>query len=293
MTIGGVMQETAYQEGAYAPGTQDYGTDPNAESYSYPAQEPTEAPKPKAGINVPTVLASAGIAAVISALIVTIGVVGLMVADRDRTAAAAATPTVMNLGAAQNVPNQQQATPGAAAQPNAPAAAAPGTQAPAAEQVPESGGGGDSGPVQTQPQAQPQAAPQQNTGATTQNAAPAAAAPAALTPGQLNTKVNLVMNPGASRAARADELVSGERALRQIDLVAQAKASYGNVGFSYTVVNPVQVNGTTMTAPLKMSIVGRGSKTMQLTWNWTGSKWKLSDKSVCDVAGLVLLPCSL
>ncbi|NKY65996.1 hypothetical protein HGA04_25560, partial [Gordonia rubripertincta] len=87
--------------------------------------------KRSGGINIPTVLASAGVAAVISAIIVTIGVVGLMVGDR-KDSANAAQPTVVNLGSAQTP--QQQGLVGPAA--NQPPAAAPGEPAPAVAPAP-------------------------------------------------------------------------------------------------------------------------------------------------------------
>ncbi|UOG20563.1 hypothetical protein MTX80_15685 [Gordonia amicalis] len=121
----------------------------------------------------------------------------------------------------------------------------------------------------------------------------AAAAPTALTPGQLNTKVKIVMNSRGNRAARAAELQGGERALRQIDAVAQAITTYGNVGLSYQMVGPVQISGNKMTAPLQISVVGRGSQNRAMTWVWSGDKWKLSNSSVCLIASFVLLPCSL
>jgi hypothetical protein len=240
------------------------------------------------GISIPTVLASAGVAAIISAIVVTIGVVGIVVSERNDSANAAQ-PTVVNLGSAQSALPQQAVAgqqPAAAPGQPAPAGAPAPAAAPAAENVPESGGTVGAGPAP---------APAPAPGATTAppQQTPAAAGPTALTPGQLNTKVNTVMNSRGSRAARASELEGGERALRQIDAVAAAITTYGNVGLSYQMVNPVQLNGTTMTAPLQISIVGRGSQNRALTWVWTGDKWKLSNKSVCTIAGFLLLPCSL
>ncbi|WP_439031455.1 hypothetical protein [Gordonia terrae] len=237
------------------------------------------------GISIPTVLASAGVAAIISAIVVTIGVVGIVVSERDDSANAAQ-PTVVNLGSAQTaLPQQavagQQPAPGQPAPAGAPAPAA----APAAENVPESGGTVGAGPAPA-----PAPAPAPGTTAAPQQTA---AGPTALTPGQLNTKVNTIMNSRGNRAARASELEGGERALRQIDAVAAAITTYGNVGLSYQMINPVQLNGNTLTAPLQISIVGRGSQNRALTWVWTGSKWKLSNKSVCTIAGFLLLPCSL
>ena len=158
-------------------------------------------------------------------------------------------------------------------------------------QVPESGGAAGGAPGAAAPAPTGPSAPA--TGAAPQQQQAVAATPAALTPGQLNTKVKLVMNTRNGRAARAAELEGGERALRQLDAVAQALTQYGNVGFSYQMVGPVQVSGNTMTAPLQISVVGRGTQNRTLTWVWSGDKWKLTNKSVCFIASFVLLPCSL
>ncbi|WP_168701732.1 hypothetical protein [Gordonia paraffinivorans] len=253
------------------------------EGYVAEPHEPDAASvKRSRGISIPTVLASAGVAAVISAIVVTIGVIGLVALDNDNNSSAQ--PTVVNLGSAQTP--QQQALAGAAAgqQP----AAAP---APAGEVVLESGGAAGGAPgVAAAPAPAAPVAPA--TGATPQQQT-AAAAPTALTPGQLNTKVKTIMNSRGNRAARAAELEGGERALRQLDAVSAALTQYGNVGFSYQMVGPVQVSGNTMSAPLQISVVGRGSQNRTLTWVWTGDKWKLSNKSVCLIASFVLLPCSL
>ncbi|MFE0751883.1 hypothetical protein [Gordonia sp. NPDC058843] len=246
------------------------------------------------GVSIPTVLASAGVAAIISAIVVTIGVVGIVVSERNDSATAAQ-PTVVNLGAAQTaLPQQGIAGQQPAAVPGQPApAGAPAAGAPAAaptENVPEG-----AGPIGAPGQgAAPAPAPAPAPGATTTTPQQAVAAgPTALTPGQLNTKVRIVMNANGSRAARAAELEGGERALRQIDLVSRAITTYGNVGLSYQMVGPVQVSGTTLTAPLQISVVGRGSQNRSMTFVWSGNKWKLSNRSVCTIAGFVLLPCSL
>ena len=249
------------------------------------------------GVSIPTVLASAGVADINSAIVVTIGVVGIVVSERNDSATAAQ-PTVVNLGAAQTALPQQGiagqqpgAVPGQPAPAGAPAAGAPA--AAPTENVPEGGGaiGGPVGPPGGGAGQAPAPAPAPGTTAAPQQTV--AAGPTALTPGQLNTKVRIVMNSNGSRAARAAELEGGERALRQIDLVARAITTYGNVGLSYQMVGPVQVSGNTLTAPLQISVVGRGSQNRSMTFVWSGNKWKLSNRSVCTIAGFVLLPCSL
>lgn len=243
--------------------------------------------KRNSSVNLPTVLASAGVAAVVSAVIVTIGVVGLVISgDIDgEPSASAQTPTVVNLGAAQSALTQQPVA--QAAPTSAPATAA---AAPAAEQVPESGGGAGAGsaPVATAttgpaPIAAQPTAPQQ---------AATPVAPQALTAGQLNTKVRILMNTGASRSVRADELQSGARGLGSVDGVANLLRVSG-AGFTYRIIDPITVNGTTLNATLQMTLVGQGSKTQALSWVWTDGKWKLSNSSTCAVAGLALLPCTV
>ena len=72
--------------------------------------------KRSGGVSIPTVLASAGVAAVISAIVVTIGVVGIVVSERNDTASAAQ-PTVVNLGSAQAPQQQGLVGPAATQQP--------------------------------------------------------------------------------------------------------------------------------------------------------------------------------
>ncbi|MCK5751911.1 MAG: hypothetical protein KAH46_04305, partial [Mycobacterium sp.] len=91
---------------------------------------------------------------------------------------------------------------------------------------------------------------------------------------------------------RADELEAGARALGPVDAVANVLRVSG-AGFTYQMIAPVTVSGNSMTATLQISLVGQGSRTRALTWVWAGDKWKLSNRSTCDVAGLALIPCSL
>ncbi|MFT4125885.1 MAG: hypothetical protein QM662_06605 [Gordonia sp. (in: high G+C Gram-positive bacteria)] len=271
-----------------------------------PAQPAEDAPAPPAGpgesrssVSWPTVLASAGIAAVISALIVTVGVVGLWVIDQDRDGLrnTAAQPTVVNLGGAQGAPNGQvpvstAATPGAS-RAAAPTERVPADDSPGGVAADDSAGGvvaddsaGDVAPgaAAATPQAQAGAA-----AVTTSQAA----TPAALSPAQLTTKVKLVMNTSASRSARAAELEGGARALTNIDAVARLLAAYPNSGFTYRVIGPVSVSGTGMNATLQMSRPGQGSRTKTLSWVWMDNKWKLTNQSVCAVTAYTMMPCSV
>ena len=258
--------------------------DPYSDEQPY-ADEPAPASTKAGGgskINVPTILASAGVAAVVSALVVTIGVVGLATSDRFGSNNAEPQPTVVNLGNA--------ATPGAPTAPTAPpnGAAAPTTvEGAPTEEVPESpgdagAGSGDAAPTTTA-QTQPT---QQATQPTTK------VAPAPLTAGQLNTKIKTIMNTAASDSVRADEMEGGQRALGSVGAVAQMLRVSG-AGFTYKVVGPVTQNGETLNARLQMSLVGNGSRYLDLSWVWSDGKWKLSNTSVCAVAAYARLPCTV
>lgn len=277
------------------PGDEPYGDYPTGPIGGESSDQPKG--KSPARVSIPTVLASAGVAAVVSALIMSIGLVGVLLSNAQSTNASEQ-PTVVNLGAAA----QEQQAQAPAAAPGSPASTKPSTSTrPATENVPESDGGGDTSGDSNNAGATNGAANSGNAnGQNTDDGAQQpqeqqdeAASPQALTPGQLNTKVNLIMNSGADRAARANELEGGERALSQIDAVSAAIAAFGNVGFSYRMIEPVSVNGQTMTGTLEMTVVGRGSQNQDLTWTWSGDMWKLTNQSTCDIAALVLLPCSL
>lgn len=264
----------------------------------YPAGEQEYAPYPAEQksppkVSIPTILASAGVAAVVSALIVTIGVVGLVISNNNYSNnSSARTPAVVNLGAAQKDGAQLGGTTAPAAGTAAPQPGAPAPQpvapAPPVEQVPESGGDAGTGGAGANQGATPGQAPQTQAPAQQQPVA----APAALTAGQLNTKVKLIMNTGASRATRSDELQGGERALGSVDAAAQMLQVNG-AGFTYKMIDPVELKGTTLTAPLQMSLVGNGSRNRQLTWVWMDDKWKLSNTSVCEVASYAMIPCTV
>ncbi|GAB2642796.1 hypothetical protein GCM10027169_08600 [Gordonia jinhuaensis] len=260
------------------------------------------------GVNMPTVLVSAGVSAVISALIVTIGVVGILVAhdDNNSSSASAAQPTVVNLGAAADTAAAGATTAGApaSAAPGAPktgaAAGAPAGGAPAAENVPEeapanaggaapaAAGSADTATADAPAAAAAPAAPAQTPTAQTSSAA----APAPLTPGQLTTKVNTILNTNASSAARADELQAGAGALSTANGIANALRLAGPV-YKWRIAGPVTVSGDTLTATLVTSLVGYADRTEPITFVWMDGKWKLSNKSACSFASHAMLSCNL
>lgn len=101
------------------------------------------------GVSIATIVASAGVAAIVSALIVTIGMVGILVVDqRAGNNSDSQPPTVVNLGAAGTPTGPAGTAPNGVVVPDgaAPAQdAAPGGQGPTGEQVPESDGGAGAG----------------------------------------------------------------------------------------------------------------------------------------------------
>lgn len=217
----------------------------------------------KSSISIPTVLASAGLAAIVSAIVVTIGVVGVELRHDDNVQSAAQ-PTVVNLGSQTS----QQQSPGAPAQAAQPAPASESV-APAAAPAPAAGPIAPAAPTST-----------------------AAANPAALTAPQLLTKVQLIMNQNASRQSRADELQGGEQALTSVNQVAGLLNSAGATGFSYRVAQVTQ-SGNTLNGTLVMSLPGFGERTLPLSWVWTDNKWKLTNRSVCGVATYAQVKCSV
>ncbi|MEP9391829.1 hypothetical protein ABLE94_06140 [Gordonia sp. VNK1] len=298
--------------GADAPYDEAYGSAYPADDYpteQYAVDQPAAADASVdsgsdsgGGVSWPTVLASAGVAAIISALIVTIGVVGLLIADGDNGGSnTAAQPTVVNLGGAANTQALGAAPAGSSpAAGQAPAGQTPAGQAPAAaptEQVPEAGAPGGAPAAAAPATGAPAAGAPAVTSAPAAGAQPtqqqAAAAPAALTPGQLTTKVKTVMNTSAPRASRASELQGGNQALISVDTVSRLLASYPNSGFTYQIIGPVTVNGTTMNAQLQMSVPGYGSRYKPMKWFWLDGKWKLSNESVCVIAAYAMVPCSV
>ncbi|MFW0783147.1 hypothetical protein AAFP35_01380 [Gordonia sp. CPCC 206044] len=247
------------------------------------------------GVNWPTVLVSGGVAAIISAVIVTIGVVGLLVSelgDRDAAASAQQQPTVVNLGSAQSAA-PSAAAPGAGAAPGAPgapAAAAP----PAAAAAPPEGssadlpaGGGTSGggmlPGAAAPQGVPQAqsaAPQQTTARSTP------------TVGKLQNDLDMLVG-GGSPAQKAARLEGGSRAVTQAQPIVTVLQRFKPLGFSYRVTGPVSVNGGTAKATLELRSPGWNPAKMPLYWVWKGGQWKLSNRSICDIGSYAQIPCSL
>jgi hypothetical protein len=243
--------------------------------------------KSSSGVNVPTVFVAAGVSAIISALIVSIGVVGVLFAvDTDNSNSSAAQPTVVNLGSAGN-PQQQAPVAGTAQATSAAPAGSPAPAAPAAPAPAPVVGGGSSGGGYAAPQTQAPAAPQ----APANTQAQEAAAPAALSTDELTGKLRLVLN--GSNTQKADELEAGARGVPVGEGIGRTLRTFEPTGLKWWIAGPVNVNGNTMTANLVLRAPGFNDATMGLTWVWKDGKWKLSNTSACEIAGYAQVPCSL
>ncbi|AZG46279.1 hypothetical protein [Gordonia insulae] len=250
------------------------------------------------GVNWPTVLMAGGISAIISALVVTIGVVGLLLSDigRDNNASSNTQPTVVNLGSAQSEVPQAgapQAAPRATA-PGAPAAAAP-APAPGGEgssaDLPAGGasGGGLAPGAAPQPAPEVPAAPQQ-----TQPRQQAQTPTSRPTPsvGQLQGDLNALVG-GGSAAQKGQRLEGGQRAATQAQPIVLLLQRFKPLGFTYRVVGPVSVNGNTAKATLELRSPGYQPARMPVYWVWKDGQWKLSNRSICDIGAYAQIPCSL
>ncbi|WP_024800461.1 hypothetical protein [Nocardia sp. BMG51109] len=129
-------------------------------------------------------------------------------------------------------------------------------------------------------------------------AVPAVAAPAiapvhAAAPGigELQTKLQLVLDPGASRSARANELEAGEAGLPLVDKVGGVMATVP--GFQWQAVEPVTVNGDQLTHNLQIKVPGFDAMFIELSWKDIDGNWKLTRESECTIAYYANQPCTV
>lgn len=302
-----------YDDTATGPiGAQAYSATPEQSDNAVdtPTDEPTgdsgdAASAASGGVSWPTVLVAGGVSAIISALIVTIGVVGLLLSDIGRgTSASSAQPTVVNLGSAQGQLPQQAPTAGAPASAAPPAGAAPANPSIAAGPKGEvlgppgegssadlpAGGGASGGGLA--PSAVPEAAPQQPTQQTQQPAQTTTASRATPTVGQLQNDLDVLVG-GGSNAQKAQRLEGGQRAMNQAQPIVMLLQRFKPLGFTYNVTGPVTVNGNTAKATLELKSPGYQPARMPVYWVWQDGQWKLSNRSICDIGFYAQIPCSL
>ena len=225
-------------------------------------------------ISWPTVMMAAGISAVVSAIILAIGLVGIMLSDVGSRPTAQEPPaTVVNLGAQQQTQQPQAAAPTSetdeptdSSEPEAPVDDAPGADAP----VPDA-------PVAQTPAQTP-----------TQTSA----APTKPTAAQLQNDLDFLAS-GASNSQKAKRLEGGSRAVGQAQGILSLAKKFKPMGLSYQIVDPVTVNGKTATARLKLSSPGYQPNYMKLTWVWKDGRWKMTNSSVCALGAYANIPCNL
>ncbi|WP_019931184.1 hypothetical protein [Nocardia sp. BMG111209] len=127
-------------------------------------------------------------------------------------------------------------------------------------------------------------------------ATPAGAAPlvhtAAPGVGELQSKLQVVLNPGGSRSARAAELEAGEAGLPLVDQVGTVMAA-APPSFRWSVQGPVGVDGDRLTAGLQTAIDGYDPWNFQLSWVQVDGAWKLTREAECTIASIAVLPCNL
>ncbi|MFT4086349.1 MAG: hypothetical protein QM658_04210 [Gordonia sp. (in: high G+C Gram-positive bacteria)] len=231
-------------------------------------------------VNVPTLMVSAGVAALVSALVLAIGMVILLMMARHSDNNAAAQPTTVNLGA-------QRTPAGAAPAGTAPVAGAPAAGAPAAPAGETPAGETPAPAAPVAPVAGTPAAP-----APTAAAPAAGSTPTAPTLAGLKSDLNLLAS-GASASQKAVVLEDGARAVPPITNMLQLAKQFQPAGFRYELVGPVTQNGTTAGARLKLSSPGYESQYATMTYVWKDGRWKLTSKSICDIAAHASQPCNI
>ena len=241
------------------------------------------------GVNVATVLMSAGIAAVISAVIVTIGVVGMLVGNNGSETTAQ--PTVVNLGAAQT------AVPGAPAAGNASTSVSGSSEVPAAPAAPAAGdapaattGNGAQAPAQTQaqtPTATPtssDAAPQNQTpslnGARTEYLYVRSDRPTART---MEWQFAAFWNPRLSMEPKLAVTYQGNTAKvrKQMTTIMQSSQMYDFFSIRGSAVGQPQISGNQMTVSYQGLMAGFPIQTLRYHYVRENGLWKFDWKQNC------------
>ncbi len=243
------------------------------EDYAAPIADADEAGG-RDSIDWPTVAVAAGMAGIVSALVLAIAVVGLLFSDAAAGNRVAAAPQVVNLGAAVPAPVAAAVAP--------PAAAPPAAEPSHTEQMPAG-------------QA-PAAAPEVGS-----ESAPAAAAPvesadagAAAAPSLAQFRADLaVLRSGASNQEKGRLLEGGAPAAATLTRVLDYGKQFEPMGMGYRLVGPVKQSGTTATARLELFAPGYPSNHLTMKFVWKDGRWKLTDKSVCELASFAQLPCNV
>lgn len=227
-------------------------------------------------INWPTVALAAGMAGIVSAVVLAIAMVGLLLSEAaSGNRAGAAAPQVVNLGAATLAP--------AALAPVAAVPAAPAQDVPAAEPVAEAA------PAATA------VAPAAVSSAAVSSAATspgAGSVPATPTLGQFQSDL-AVLRGGASNQEKGKLLEGGAPAAATLTKVLNYGKQFEPMGMGYRLVGPVKQNGATATARLELYAPGYQSNYLTMHFVWQDGRWKLTNKSVCELASFAQIGCNV
>lgn len=244
------------------------------EQVAQPEAEPAAASGGSgSAVNWPTVMMAAGISAVVSAIILAIGLVGLMLSDVGPRSVAQEPPaTVVNLGAQQPTQQPQAAAPSSTSDDpsETPVEDVPQPDVP---DVPGNGTPNATTPVQGTPTAKSDS-------------------PTKPTAAQLQNDLDFLAS-GASNSQKAQRLEGGSRAVNQAQGILSLAKKFKPMGLKYQIVDPVTVSGKTATARLKLSSPGYQPTYMKLTWVWKDGRWKMTNSSVCALGAYANIPCNL
>ena len=258
-------------------------------AYDYPA-DPASATDDRSseddgtggGIHWATVLASAGAAAIVSALVVTIGAVGLLASERS--APAEATPaTVVHLGA-----GAQTQSPGGAAPSTTPSASdGSGTPelpvAPGAVDVPGVTSSAAGTPVPTSATSPTATSPRTGGAAGSGGTLPANFRVTVDRPTlvDLNNIVRFLIATPASDTAKAANVEGGMAAVVVPRTVYTLGLFRAPLGWS-NVTGPLVQNGNSVTATLNSGSAGRPTIRMTIEFKKIDGSWRLAASSLCQ-----------
>lgn len=110
----------------------------------------------------------------------------------------------------------------------------------------------------------------------------AAAAPAALSAGELTAKLERVLNTGLPDGERAAELEGGLAAIPTANNIGNTMDTYASM-FDWTVQNP-SLAGDQLNAQLAVTVPLFGTRTHDIYWIDQDGTWKLSNASACVIA---------
>ncbi|MFI1914969.1 hypothetical protein [Nocardia sp. NPDC020380] len=110
--------------------------------------------------------------------------------------------------------------------------------------------------------------------------------------GDLQSQLQLLLNTGASRSDRANQLEAGEAGLPLLDQIGGVMNTVPSL--EWTLAGPVSTNGDTTTANLQVSVAGYGTfPNIELTWREIDGTWKLTKDSECSIAYYAGLGCNI